>query len=85
MVELTAKRRFQTYSSFWKRTELTEAEKLLCGTFWDEYICTTLGAIAHFDSSKGHNRWSTNPHHVTVVALWANLDAMTTDNFVELV
>ena len=33
MVELTAKRRFQTYSGFWKRTELTEAEKLLCGTF----------------------------------------------------
>ena len=45
----------------------------------------TLGEIARFNSSKGHNRWSTNPRHVAVVALWANLDAMTTDNFVEMV
>ena len=39
MVELTAKRRFQTYSSLWKRPDITKVEKSLSGTYCDEYVC----------------------------------------------
>ena len=83
MVELTAKRRFQTYSSFWKRPEITKVETSLSGTYWDECVCMTLGQLAHCDGSKGHNRWGADPRHLTVVALWVNLNALLTGSFFE--
>ena len=39
LVELTAKRRFQTHPSFWKCPDLTKVEKSLSGTYCDEYVC----------------------------------------------
>ena len=55
MVELSAKRRFQTYLSFWKRPDLTKVEKSFSGTYLDEHVCMALGQFAHFDDSKGPN------------------------------
>ena len=49
IVELTAKRRFQCYSAFRKRPDLTQAEKLLLGTGWDAYISLKKDEIAHYD------------------------------------
>ena len=74
----------QTYSSFWKRPDLTKAEKSLSGTYWDEYVCMTLGQLARFDGSAGHNRWGADPRHLTVVALWVHLNAISTDSLIEL-
>ena len=85
IVELTAKRRFQSYSAFWKRQDLTQAENLLRGTDWDKYMCMEKGEIAHFDQKKGHNRWCPDPQHLTVVALWVKSNAMSTGSFVDLV
>ncbi len=64
---------------------MTQAENLLRGTDWDKYICMENGEIAHFDQKKGHNRWRADPQHLTVLALWVNSNAMSTDRFVELV
>ena len=65
-------------------SRLEKVEKSLYGTYWDEYVCMTLGQLAHVDGSKGHNRWGADPRHLTVVAWWANLNAISMDRFTEL-
>jgi len=52
ILELTAKRRFQSYSAFWKRQDLTQAEHFLRGTDWDKYICMGTGEIAHVEEGS---------------------------------
>ena len=85
MVELTAKRRYQTYHDFsdrWKKGELTPQELAhgddLCGTTWNKFVRMERGDIAHY-YEKGHNRWSASPFHLTVVALWVSRTALEDD------
>ena len=80
-VELTAKRLFQTYSTFWLRDDVPPSERKLIGTEWDQHICMRRREIAHDDAKRPQNRWSADPRHLSVVALWVSLGAMTTDSF----
>ena len=45
IVELAAKRRFQSYSAFWQRQGMTQTEQSLSGTDWDKYMCMEKGEI----------------------------------------
>ena len=83
-VELTAKRLFQTYSTFWLRDDVHPSERKLIGTEWDQLICMRRGEIAHYDAKRPQNRWSADPRHLHVVALRVSLDAMKTGSFIEL-
>ena len=40
----------------------------MSGTYGDEHVCMTLGQLANFDDSKGHNRWGADPRHLIEVA-----------------
>ena len=53
VVELTTKRRFQSYSAFWNCQGLTQAENSLSGTDWHKYMCMEKGETAHYDQKKG--------------------------------
>ena len=80
IVELTAR-----YSALRNGPDLTQVEQWLLGTGRDAYICMKKGAIAHYHQKQGQNRWCEAPRQMTVVALWVNVNAMSTDSFVELV